>query len=222
MQYNTPCTPATPCHKHRYCDHCAALRQRRIAEIAATRHRGGVVTFATLTHLSGPAVATARQLHPGTGGMWSVEAGTKMGGLHVNLLFESQHALFAEEIAARAALPNAEVWAKTVPAADLRNVAAYINKREGMPRAHDYRGNLYGAWGSWRSLRQVAQEQTLAPLLAAASHEDQLRRLDIEPGTDQYCADKVLIRPSERTLTRDDYRSIALQNLPILRQILGS
>ena len=222
MQYSIPCSPATPCHKHRYCDYCAALRQRKIAEIAATRHRGGIVTFATLTHLSGAAVAAARQLHPGQGGMWSVEAGTKMGGLHVNLLFESQHELFAEDIAAAAAIRGAEVWAKTVPAADLRNVAAYINKRAGMPRAHDYRGNLYGCWGAWRSLRQVAQEQTLAPLLAAASHEDQLHRLGIEAATDPHCNINLLIEPSERTLTRDEYRSIALQNLPILQQILGS
>ena len=145
-----------------------------------------------------------------------------MGGLHVNLLFESQHELFAEDIAAAAAIRGAEVWAKTVPAADLRNVAAYINKRAGMPRAHDYRGNLYGCWGAWRSLRQVAQEQRLAPLLAAASHEDELRRLGIESGTTQASAINPLIEACERTLTKAEHRALALQNLPILRQLLGS
>lgn len=221
MKYSIPCTPQTPCHQHRHCDYCAALRQRKIAEIASSRHRGGVVTFATLTHLTGPAVAAARQLHPGQGGMWSVEAGTKMGGLHVNLLFESQTELFAEQIAAAAAIRGAEVWAKTIPAVDLRNVAAYINKREGMPRATDYRGNLYGCWGSWRSLRQVAQAQTMAPLLAAASHEDELRRLGISAPTNNENRPAGINSTGERPLTRAEYRALAVDNLPILRQLLS-
>lgn len=145
-----------------------------------------------------------------------------MGGLHVNLLFESQHELFAEDIAAAAAIRGAEVWAKTVPAADLRNVAAYINKRAGMPRANDYRGNLYGCWGAWRSLRQVAQEQRLAPLLAAASHEDELRRLSITSQQNNPTASAEKNGTSERPLTKAEHRALALDHLPILRQMLGS
>jgi hypothetical protein len=154
--------------------------------------------------------------------MWSIEAGTKMGGLHVNLLFESQTELFAEQIAEAANIKGAEVWAKAIPAADLRNVAAYINKREGMPRAVDYKGNLYGCWGSWRSLRQVAQHQTMAPLLAAASHEDELRRLGIEPPPADKNQPSALNSTGKQALTKADYRRLAVDNLPILRQLLDA
>jgi hypothetical protein len=222
MRYSIPCSPATPCHQHRHCDYCAALRQRKIAEIAATRHKGGVLTFATFTKLRGPAIVHARQLHPGTGGLWSVEAGTKMGGMHVNILFESQSELFADDIAAAAAIHGAEVWAQTVPAHDIRNVAAYINKRAGMPSKLDYNGNLSGTYGAWRSVRQVAQQQRIAPLLAAASHEDELRRLGISAPVSASTDRSQINRTGEQALTREQYRALAVDNLPILRQLLES
>lgn len=220
MRQSVPCSAATPCHQHRHCDYCARLRQRYIAELVSNRHGSGSFTFATFTHLSGPGLAAARQLKPGTGGLWSVEAGSKMGGMHVNLLFESQIPLLADDLAASAMIAGADVWAKAVPATDLRNIAAYINKREGMPHKVDYGGNLYGTWGSWRSVRQVAQQQRLSPLLAGASLADDFRRLEITgaPELPLGLPENKPSRPAD--LTRDQYRALAVDKLALLRQVL--
>lgn len=222
MKYSIPCSPQTPCRQHRDCDYCAALRQRYIAELCQSRYRNGVLTFATVTRLHGENIRIAQRLKPGYGGLWSVEAGTEMGGMHINLLFESQHELFAHDLAETCPIRDAEYWAKTVPAADIRNVAAYINKRTGMPYRMDYRGNLYGTWGTWRSARQVAQQQRVAPLLAAAGLEVEMNSLGIEPDSNVPSKYSTLSGTDQTTLTREQYREIALRNLPILRQMLKS
>lgn len=220
MKYSIPCSPQTPCRQHRVCDYCAALRQRYIAELCQSRYRNGVLTFATVTRLHGENIRIAQRLKPGYGGLWSVEAGTKMGGMHINLLFESQHELFAHDLAETSPIRDAEYWAKTVPAADIRNVAAYINKRTGMPYRMDYSGNLYGTWGTWRSARQVAQQQRIAPLLAAAGLEVELKSIGLGEPEKTQSACGALSDTGQTTLTREQYREIALRNLPILRQML--
>ena len=144
-----------------------------------------------------------------------------MGGMHVNLLIESQLPLIADDLAAAAMIPGAETWAKTVPASDLRNIAAYINKRSGMPLRIDYAGNLYGTWGTWRSLRQVAQQQRVAPLLAGAALEYELHRLGVS-GSPPPASTLPLKNPEQKPdLTRDQYRALAVDNLPNLRRLLS-
>jgi hypothetical protein len=57
-------------------------------------------------------------------------------------------------------------------------------------------------------------------LLAAASHEDELRRLGIEPTAPGQRPALALSGTGERALTKADYKALAVDNLPILRQLL--
>lgn len=221
MTSSVPCSPEIPCNRHRVCDYCAARRQRYIAELTASRYHGAALTFATITHLHGQAITQARKLQPGMGGLWSIEAGSKMGGMHVNLLIEAQAPLFASDLAERAAIPGAEVWSKEILPADLRNIAAYINKRTGMPHKLDYHGNLYGLWGSWRSVRTIAQNQLHAPIIAAASVERDLHSLGLQPPQNQRGNAAPPPTGKNGTLSRDDYKALAVDNLPALRKLLG-
>lgn len=220
MKYSTPCTPQVPCGLHRHCDHCARLRQHRIAELAASRCRSEQPTYAVITGLSPLSAVVARRFRAGQGGIWTIEAGSKMGGLHANLILDADQPVTADEIAAQLGLANYAVWSQAIPRRDLRNVAAYISKRSGMPLRIDYDGRLYGSWGTWRGAAQVAREQRIAPAVAGAAHQTQLQQLGILNTTQAQGLRNELNSAAGLDLSPTDYKAIAARYLAGIRQIV--
>lgn len=210
MKYSTPCTPQLPCRQFRVCDYCAKLRQARIAEIARSRCAADGATYAVIAGLSPANIPAVRSLRLGAGGMWTVEVGEKMGGLHMNLLFDGLQEITAADLAATLPIDHASTWTKPVALGDVRHVAAYISKRAGMPTRMEYDGRLYGTYGTWRSAAEVARQRDAAPTVAAAALELELRAWNLAPA------------PAPQTShDRDHYRDIARRHLPALYAILA-
>lgn len=214
------CTPLQPCHRWKHCDYCARLRQARIAELAASRCRHHEPTYAVITGLDARTVIDARKFHAGTGGMWTIEIGEKMHGLHANLILDASAPVTAEQIASTLNRPSSAVWAQAITRADLRNVAAYISKRAGAPRWQEFDGRLYGTWGTWRGVGQIARDQTRHPAVTAAATELQLRQLGIQPPQPPTHPAAQLNDASSDPKTLADYRAIAYRHLAALRQIV--
>lgn len=220
MKNSTTCTPEVPCHQFRHCDYCARLRQHKIAELANTRCRSNNPTYAVITGLSPLSAISARKFHAGTGGLWTIEAGTKMGGLHANLILDSSEQVEASAIASALAMPGHAVWAQAIPRRDLRNVAAYISKRASVPRRNEYDGRVYGTWGTWRGAAQVAREQIMAPVVAAAAHQQQLQQLGLIDATQAASLQSTLNEAGNQPRTREEYKAIACRYLAGLRAIV--
>jgi hypothetical protein len=140
MPKHTSCSPQLPCHDARHCSYCAALRQSHVADLAAARYRGGSLTYAVIDPRGYAGVTEARNLKPGSGGLWSVEIGAQVKGLHVNLLIEGQQSFTASDLATISRAQETDFWSKSVDPADLRNIAAYLVKLSGRPRKQEYDG----------------------------------------------------------------------------------
>lgn len=176
----TQCAPRNRCRNYRRCSACAQIRQAQVADVAA---RGAVfspnITYAVVRTTSprtlkdDKAVLQKHLQAVALGGMWTVEKGAEVLGLHLNLLIGSAEELDAPTIAA--GWPAAgEVWAQNVARDEVRNVAAYICKREGYPEREDYHGNPYGSWGEWRSPLQAVAGQTSVPEMQGMALDYQL------------------------------------------------
>jgi hypothetical protein len=220
MKHIIPCLPELPCHQFRTCDRCAKLRQAHYAEIARAKTRAIPATFATITNIPAHDVATATALHPGQGGLWSIERGQLSAGLHVNLLFQAQQTFSATDILASAPIQGASAWATTVPPEDLPSIAAYITKRSGIPLKSTYLGRTTGTWGTWRSARSIAQTMKTAPVATAAIFEAELRALGLASETDPKTPNPVYRGLYPPPPTRAEQRELAQHWLPGLRELL--
>ncbi len=122
---------------------------------------------------------------PAHGGMWAIQTGERVRGLHIDLIAAAAAPLDAVHIAAACNAPG-HVWAQPIAAADLRNVAAYATRQAAMPPASEYSGHLVGTFGGWRGIRDVlitaaAAPQSPAPLeVRAAIVAAELARDDCE------------------------------------------
>lgn len=167
MDYTT-CRPGRRCNQWRTCPHCAAVRQAQLADRAerAYARTGGYLTYAVVIPACDADIAAVRtsitQHLPARGGLWAVQVGERVRGLHIDLIAAADQLLDAVSIGSAINRP-ADVWAQPITAADLRNVVAYATRRNAMPSADEYRGHLVGTFGGWRSARDVLLTAAAAP-----------------------------------------------------------
>lgn len=200
------CWPGNRCRNWRECDHCARIRQARIAT-AAERLESivGPLDWTTLQPASAAFAAIAdaraeflRKTAP-QGAIWTVEQSPNTGNLHLNLLtpaIDPPRLIHASAFHVRA-IDNP------------RRVAAYISKREQMPSRHAYDGRLYGTAGPlWQWLTARGQQPIIQG--AALQHEIDADAGRLAPMGPPRLSDTI------RPLDKADYRRIAERRLPDL------
>lgn len=135
-------------------------------------------------------------------GIWSVETGEKLGGLHLNIIAPAP---------APAEMRHVETWSQAI-STSARAAAAYINKPEGFPDRAEYSGNLTGSWGH---IADILTARHMPATVQAASIEAALSK----NGPDAYLR-AALASAEQNTknaeLTREEYHAIARANLPNL------
>lgn len=146
------------------------------------------------------------------GGMWSVEVGKTVKGLHINLLMDGDQAINEYVLSGIWRVPGLAIWAEEVGIESARTVAAYMTKRQGMPSIEEYDGRLYGTFGSWRKVGEFAKDKASPPIIQGAQMEYELSKIGVNPTANQE------IRP----LSKDGYRALAENYLPRLHDIVRS
>lgn len=191
------------------CKYCAAVRQYQIANKAEALEREfprlflSVIkpmdkTGAAITKLR--AALLRRQFAPA--GLWSVESGEKLGGLHLNIIAPA---------AVIKSIQGADCWSEVLRTT-ARAAAAYINKPGSFPDRAEYSGNLTG---SWSRIPDLFTARDMPATVQAASMEYALSGMPPE----HFAAKAEASRnqpTSTPALTRDQYRQIAYNNLPNL------
>lgn len=152
------CSRTNPCNRPRECPWCARRRQGRIADTAemmaaAAIDDGAGWAMLTVVKATAPTAANTQMTRAQiiaelrrlgcSRGMWTVERGEELGGLHVNLL----HLMPDEVPEPHPAYDTHHSIIRLTTAADIRPTAAYISKQSAMPPAEQYSGRLYGGWG---------------------------------------------------------------------------
>lgn len=118
----------------------------------------------------------------------------------------------AEQIAHAWQADGAKIWAEPIQPGEIRNVAAYMSKRRGMPPADEYSGRLWGTFGGWKSIAQLSRTNAASPIIQAAQIERDLTALDLPPQHQTQHA-----QPADAT----DYAEIAGRHLSRLKAIIG-
>lgn len=97
MSIHHDCRVGNRCNRWRDCDRCARIRQAHIADVAENRlARNHYLTYVVVTTREPITLETDRERllrsvrRISSGGVWTVEAGEKFGGLHVNLMIASE------------------------------------------------------------------------------------------------------------------------------------
>jgi hypothetical protein len=207
------CRPLRRCGLWRTCQYCAAARQKLIADRAEDlAQQFGTLFLSVLT----PHDKTAAAIHKiraallrrafAPAGLWSVETGKKLGGLHLNLIAPAP---------IYSALRGCEIWSQAIKTS-ARAAAAYINKPEGFPDRAEYSGNLTGSWGH---IADILTARHMPATVQAASIEAALSKHSPE----HYLREAFASRekpPSEKQPTRAEYQQIARRNLPNLYAVL--
>lgn len=209
------CSPRNTCDNFRDCDYCARIRQAKIAD-ATERLQGlcGELDWTILyPHESGKAGIDAvkaqfiKKAKP-EGAIWTVEQSTKSKNLHLNIITP------ANQIAQ---LSEAERWSRRIEGC-VRNVGAYIAKREQMPNRKDYDGKLFGTAGSlWQVL--VTQRESAVVAAAAAQYAINSQAMIDQAARKHYEQQKkpekrVFYTGKKEEMTREQSREIATKWLP--------
>lgn len=203
------CRPLRRCGNWRSCPYCAAARQKLIAD----RAEGLAQQFETLfLSVLKPHDKTAAGIHKiraallrqqfAPAGLWSVEEGEKLGGLHLNVIAPAQ---ITRE------LRNCETWSQALKTT-ARAAAAYINKPEGFPDRATYSGNLHGSWGH---IADLLTARHMPATVQAAAVEAVLSKHSPEHYLRQAFASRENQSPQKEP-TRAEYQEIARRNLPNL------
>lgn len=231
MQHdNTSCAPGRLCHRWRVCPRCAGIRQAKAADLAERRAIAPAITWACLDFDRETKQSVLRSAALiGTGGIWTIEHGERAGGrgLHLNLLIDAADRVQVTAERLARAVPGRDVWAQTVPRADVRNVAAYIHKRRQAPDPDRYDGRISGTWGHWRGAAEIlATDREAGPIVQAVAIQTGLERAGVLP---QDAARRAAAfvpfyngqQPKAPELSREEYRAIAEKNLSGILSILG-
>lgn len=200
------CRPGGRCRNWRECEHCARIRQARIAT-AAERLESivGPLDWTTLQPASAAFAAIAdaraeflRKTAP-RGAIWTVEQSPNTGNLHLNLLTPA--------IAPPQLIHAAAFHIRAID--NPRRVAAYIAKREQMPSRDAYDGRLYGTAGPlWQWITAKGQQPIVQG--AAIQHDINADAGRLAPMGPARISDTIA------PLGPDDYRRIAERRLPDL------
>lgn len=176
------CQKGSRCKDFRYCEYCARIRQKQIADVAERgANSSHHVSYAVIRTFEQSKIAEhkksfmprLRQLVDG--GVWTIED-SEYSGLHMNIIAGSQQVITASDVAkAWGYRGDTDIHLETVPHNDVRHVAAYASKHGSVPDKSKYRGHVYGSFGTWKNplgilagndrnprLQIVAIEQLLA------------------------------------------------------------
>ena len=238
----TPCPLHKPNSQWRTCDACARRRQGAIADraeellnqwpsLAWVRLAINDAGRRTIDAIRDAYLRQART----ESGIWTIESGEERGHLHANIITQ-HHQIPRTE--------GAEVWIAPVTGS-VRNVAAYIAKKNQIPDLSQYHGRLYGQWGTVAQW-MLAPDMPAAPrALAVEAHilrdwgpmglADPRWLAENPPETNlnnpveksiwrdqQGRAQGRRIRPDEKVrqaMSRDEFRLIAERHLPKLMAI---
>jgi hypothetical protein len=157
------CTPQYPCRRFITCQHCAARRQARFADIAERIEAAfGPLQYAVITPDQNTAEAIRKAKHAAIraltspAAIWSIEVGEQAGRLHINLLGANLD--FPK-------IRNATIHTETVRS-NARAVAAYITKANAYPPAHQYQGRAVGTCGTVMQYLAEARDYPVAQAAA--------------------------------------------------------
>lgn len=207
------CRPSNRCGRWRVCQHCAKIRQSKIADEAERMERiHGPLWLSVAKPHENTAVAIRkirahiiRNTLTGTG-IWTIETGEKFAGLHLNLITPSP---------VRISSRLGTSWSELITNG-ARVAASYISKQEGMPELCQYEGRLYGTFGK---MADILISEKMPATVQAASIETIVR----PPGgrltaAERRTIDQIQSRPSQKTM--EEYKEIARKHLPHIFEIL--
>jgi len=215
------CSKSRPCNRWRVCHFCARRRQAKIADaVANLADRVGNLRWHILypNQQGADALRAVRanwlEAAAPEGAVWTVEQSRKTGTLHCNIITpaETLHTPTA-----------AAYWQQTITG-NVRNVGAYIAKREQMPDPAAYSGRLYGTAGQ---LWSILTNQKQYPAVAAAAAQyaidshtmlEHAASLKLDPRELQRrkWAAEAHTATKAKEKTKDEYRTIASRWLPDL------
>lgn len=206
MHDSRSCFKGNRCHRWRECQHCAKIRQAKIADVAerlAAMYPG--LAWTTLHPVTAGSAAAARARSAWArrskvpAGLWTVERSPSTSNLHINIIHPFGFGSEAGEY---------HQWQCAI-SGNVRHVAAYISKPEQFPPRADHPGRIYGTLGPlWQHLAHAHQE----PAVAAAALE-----FALDPGASIVRASQPpLIKSNQNDLSAEGYRSIAARYLPNL------
>lgn len=187
------CRSGNRCKQFRDCKDCAKIRQAKIADVAENGAlQSPYLTYAVVKPLDDSTFSEekARIMRAisknSDGGIWTIETGIQ-SGLHTNLVIGSSKP-FDMNILYDAVRVESSIWGNTaLNHREVRNVASYSAKREGMPSKSEYSGNLFGKFGSFRKPLAITAEQDINPMLAGLALEQML-------------ADKGIVKPEHPSI----------------------
>lgn len=203
------CAPGRRCMDWRRCPYCAGVRQKQIADKAERMEARFPRLFLSVIKPldnTGHAITKLRaailRRAFAPAGLWSVESGEKMGGLHLNIIAPAP---------VLKSVQGCTTWAEALTTS-ARAAAAYINKPGSFPDRAEYSGNLTG---SWSRIPDLFADVHMPPTVQAASAEYALAGKTPEHYARLAEASRATRDPAQH-LTRDEYREIARRNLPNL------
>lgn len=206
------CRPGNRCRRWRECDACARIRQARIADRAEAILRGHMQLQLIVIKPAEPtprgmqaAIRAAIRNNGLDAGVWTVELGTEAATLHGNIIAPDQPIRPSSK-----AITYAEPLREHV-----RAVAAYISKRSQVPPPDLYTGKT---WGSWGRLGDMLATNGMPAIIQGAEIEQQLSGRAHRPGQ----IPDILSAPSERQLSKEEYRAIAARHMPTLARLSDS
>lgn len=173
------CAPRARCRLWKKCPQCANIRQAQIANIAelgASTSRS--ITYAVVRPLTNDIATQKAQVIKKLGsridgGIWTIETGKETAGLHTNLILGSDTPIHAQDIA-EALTVEASVYAEHVPHTDVRKIAAYSSKQSAYPHKDEYKGRLYGSFGTFKRPLAIVAESKMSPIIGAMALEQML------------------------------------------------
>jgi hypothetical protein len=201
-----PCAPRARCKCFRTCPICARIRQAKIADAAerlAAISASNTWTTIMPNDRGQAALLACRaaflRAENAPGALWTVELSPTTGALHCNVLHPTSSSR---------AMRAARIWQAPIDR-PIRDLAAYISKREQMPDPAIFDGRLYGTTGP---LWQYLAGTDAPPTVAAAKTQ-----YDIDPDPLRTRTDvERRVFAAGAPMTRDDYREIAARRLPDL------
>jgi len=198
----------------RTCKYCAAVRQFKIADKAEILDNTFDQLYLSVIKPHDKTAAALQRIRAAilrrgftSAGLWSIETGAKLGGLHLNIIAPAPVAPL---------LRGCETWAEVITTSG-RAAAAYINKPSGFPERAEYGGNLTGSWSTipgfftGRQLPATVQAASIEAALSKHQPEDYLRQALAAQAFNQ----------AHRPATREEFREVARRNLPNLYAALN-
>jgi len=193
----------------RTCKYCAAVRQFHAAEKGQALDDSFDTLYLSVIKPHDKTAAALQRIRAAIlrrafapTGIWSIETGEKLGGLHLNIIAPAPVAPL---------LRDCDTWAQAITTSG-RAAAAYINKPSGYPDKAEYSGHLSG---SWSRIPDFFVRRDMPATIQAASIESALSKREPAEYLRQALAAQAA-RTTSRPTTRAEAHEIARRNLPNL------